>query len=95
MEYRFELASYDAFIRADYSYVSGYFSNLLKIGPESGDYKQLHLKAGVSIADVNVDLFVNNLTDSDAFSGTEQFFGGNRVFRLRPRTLGLNVSYSF
>jgi outer membrane receptor protein involved in Fe transport len=53
---------------------------------------------GVAINDINLDLFVKNLTNEDDFTWVENFFnkfGDGRAYRLKPRTIGLNVSYRF
>ncbi len=95
LEYEFELVSKPAFVRADYTYNSGYFSNIAKIGPESGDYHLLNLKTGIVFGRITADLFANNVMNVDDFTGTEKFSGGKRGYRLRPRTFGLNVGYQF
>lgn len=95
LEYSFTLAGNDAFTRLDYAYGGDYFSTILAAGPEVGGFGQVHWKTGMTFGDLKVDLFVNNLTNVDDITSAELFSGGNRVYLVRPRTMGLNVGYSF
>ena len=101
LEYTFELAGNEAFARIDYSYVSEYYfrTTVLPDDRPAGDYGQVHLKTGVMIDKVHFDLFVQNLTNADDLTWVEEvnyrFANTNRVYRLRPRTIGLNLSYHF
>ena len=105
IQYDFILASYDSFARADYTYISEYFSSVDETGsavtPEpAGGFGQLNVKVGLEMDKVAVDLFVNNLTNNDGLtwletisSGTPE--SGSRAYTIRPRTVGLNLRYSF
>ena len=99
LEYAFTLAGLDAFVRSDYSYVGEYYNNLAETGQASGGYSMINLKTGVAFASLDVDLYVNNLTNADDFTWVESTFpdiaGVNRAYRLRPRTVGLNIGYRF
>jgi len=58
----------------------------------------VNLKAGVEINAINLDLFVNNLTNANDFTWVDNLLNGlgsQRAYRLKPRTVGLNVSYRF
>ena len=102
-EYSFNLAGVDSFVRGDYSYVGEYFNSFDedKLDPNeqaSGGYGQLNLKAGFNFDQLSVDIFVNNLTNANEYTWVESFlgdFGFNRAYRLRPRTIGLNLGYTF
>ena len=48
IEYNFSLADYDVYVRSDYAYVGGFYSNLQECGTEIGDYGKLNVKAGMS-----------------------------------------------
>ena len=53
---------------------------------------------GASFKTVDVDLFVNNLTNVDDFTWVETSFeavNSKRGYRVRPRTIGLNIGYDF
>lgn len=97
LEYRFSIAGMDAFARGDYAYVGEYFHNFNETGPASGDYHQVNLKAGARIENVSIEVFVTNLTDADEFTWVETVFGGTGTgaYRLRPRTIGVNVGLDF
>ncbi len=99
LEYGFDVGGYPAFTRLDYAYVGSYdtFVGQPSSIPSSGDYHQVHVKAGVSIRNVDIDLFVNNLTNADDLTWTHPLgnVGTTRAYRLRPRTVGLNFSYQF
>ena len=94
VEYSFNLAGLDAFVRGDYTYVSEYYSNIAETGASSGGYNEIDLKVGTSFDSVDVDLYVDNLTNADDFTWTDEFVG-IRAYRLRPRTIGLNIGYHF
>lgn len=98
VQYEFDLLGYKAFVRADSIYVGRFYGDLQETrATEAGDYVKIDLSTRVTINDLNVDLYVRNLTDRDdyAFRGTydagRPYFG----YRLRPRTVGLQVGYNF
>ncbi len=99
VEYGFNVSGYNAFARLDYSYIGEFYSYIDETEEASGGYGQIHLKSGVELGGVDVDLFVRNLTNADGFIWVESFSSGNvpgsRGYRLRPRTIGMNVSYRF
>jgi iron complex outermembrane receptor protein len=97
LEHRFTIAEYDSFVRADYLYVSEYFHvvDVPENEPASGGYSLIDLKLGVNFANIDLDLFVKNLTNADDLTWVETSWGAGRAFRLRPRTVGFNVAYSF
>jgi iron complex outermembrane recepter protein len=101
VEYNFALADYPGFVRLDYAYVGEYYNNVSKTGTPAGDFSQLHLKVGAQVSQINIDLFVNNLTDEDGLTWVESLraissdFTSNRGYRIRPRTIGMNIGYHF
>ena len=102
LEYNFEWFGYPAFARVDYSYLDEFLTYLPSepeslTAPESGGYGLVHFKSGIQMGNFNTSLFVKNLTNEDDFSwlSTEFSTVGPRGHRLRPRTIGLNVSYQF
>ena len=100
-EYGFTLMDSPSFARVDYAYVGEYYNNVGETGIPAGDFEQVHAKVGTTIGQVNIDLFVNNLTNDDGLTWVEstlvRFSGGtsNRAYRIRPRTIGINVAYTF
>jgi outer membrane receptor protein involved in Fe transport len=96
-QYDFQAVGYAAFVRADSLYVGEFYGDLLESpGTLSGDYIKVDARAGIAIGNFSVELFVRNLTNEDAYTwrglttGTA-FFG----YRLRPRTTGIQLGYSF
>ena len=53
------------------------------------------MSAGITLDQFNIELFAHNLTDEDAITSVGVLNPDNRAFRLRPRTVGLNVGYQF
>jgi len=98
MEYDFTLAGADAFVRGDYAYIGEFYHNVAETGEASGGYGQLNIKTGITVNAFDIDLFINNLTNEDDFTWVETTqvnFFGNSAYRLRPRTMGLNIAYQF
>ncbi len=91
LEYDFNISGHESFVRADLTYV-GDFTTSGSIPTESGDYTTLNLNAGVSLGDFDLKLIGSNLTNEDAV--TVAFFL-DRGWRLRPRTIGLQLGYRF
>ncbi len=98
-QYQFNIAGHTAFVRTDAIYVGPFYNDLR--GPRlandrAGDYVKLDASARMVMDHMYIDLYVHNVTDEDAFSFRgagpySEFFG----FRLRPRTVGLQLGYDF
>ena len=99
LEYGFILGSYPSFARLDYAYVGEYYNNLQEEGTSAGDFGQVHVKLGSTIGQFDVDVFVNNLTNDDGLTWVEdnfkRFSGTSPAYRIRPRSIGINIGYSF
>ncbi len=103
LQYAFGIAGHAAFVRADAIYVGSFYGDVLQTpSTESGGYVKLDTTARVSFDNLNIDLFVRNLTNEDAFTfrgsyGVALGVGGGDFYgyRLRPRTIGLQLSYDF
>lgn len=97
LQYAFGLAGYDSFIRVDSIYV-GHFYNSFAAHPqtEAGGYVKVDLAAQVTFQNFGLKLFLHNLTDADEFTLRESVPSGvNTGYRLRPRTIGLQLDYNF
>jgi len=102
LEYDFKLGGYASYMRGDYAYVSDFFAAAgetggdIGLGPvAAGDYGQLNISAGIDLDKFNIELFAHNLANSDGLTHVQVFAGRGQAYRLRPRTIGLNVSYQF
>jgi iron complex outermembrane recepter protein len=97
LQYEFGIAGYDAFVRADSVYVGSYYGNFLQGSQtRAGDYVKVDLTARMAVRNLSVDLFVRNLTNQDDFTfrGIVDVSTGYG-FRLRPRTAGVQLRYTF
>ena len=92
--YEFTLGSYPSYARADYSSLGEFYNDLKQAGRELGSYDTLNIRAGIEIDQFSIELFGNNITDSDEATFDAGFPDG-RGNRLRPRTVGVNVGYQF
>ncbi len=97
LQYEFLLAGHNSFVRADYSYVGGFYNNLQQAGPEIGDYNRLNIRAGTLLANnLSVEVFANNITNDDALTWIDsEGFVNQRGHHLRPRTIGVRLGYQF
>ena len=104
VQYEFTLANHNSFARVDYTYISDYFSaidaseNPFTPSP-SGGFGQVNLKVGIEFDQIAMDIFVNNLTNGDGVTWVENSAVGigadSTAYRIRPRTIGLNLTYQF
>ena len=97
-EYLFTLGANDGFVRFDYAFASEYHTDIAETSLAAGDYGLSNLKVGVAFDQVDVEVFVNNMTNEDAITWSDtanNLDGAARVNRVRPRTMGLNVNYQF
>ena len=95
-EYSFRVGNYDAYWRADYAYVGGFYNNLKESGTEIADYGKLNVKVGMTVNQFDIDIFADNLTNENSLTWIDaEGFPSERGNRLRPRTLGLKFGYQF
>jgi outer membrane receptor protein involved in Fe transport len=97
VEYRFFLRGHRASVRADSIYVGKFYGDVYQSpSTKAGDYVKIDLSGRVNFNRLGLDLFVQNLTNQDAyaFRGTSdpgrEYFG----YRLRPRTIGARLNYN-
>ena len=96
LEYGFELRGNHAFVRGDAAYVGDYYNTLEETPPRLGDYFTFDLSGGVAFGRWSLDLFVTNLTDSEALTWANPIWAPyDRESRLRPRTIGARLGYRF
>lgn len=93
LHYEFALGEYEAFVRADSIYMGRFYSRFAQNSlTETAGYVKVDLSANVEFNNLGVKLFVHNLTDADEFTIRTTPGGG---YRLRPRTVGLQLDYNF
>lgn len=93
--YDFLLLEHNAYIRTDVSYIGGYLHTLSRqeVNPALGDYVRLDINAGIHMGDVGLAVFAKNLTNEDALVARSLVTDTGQ--RLRPRTVGVQLSYEF
>jgi iron complex outermembrane recepter protein len=98
-QYDFKLAGRNAFVRADSFYTGRLYQSVGEAGFPAGDYVKVDARAGVTLDNLSVELFVRNLTNDDAFTwralGVTPTSTPMAGFQLRPRTIGIQLGYSF
>ncbi len=90
IQYDFNLAEKPAFIRADYTYISGYSHYVNSAADQLGGYGTLGMRAGISFDNIDVELYGSNLTNKNTLIAVG--LGGIRV---QPRVVGMDVRYHF
>lgn len=95
MQYDFQYRSHNTFLRAGLATVGGYYNNLQEEGMEAGDYTTVNLAAGILLGRWDLQLFIQNLTDSNAATWINAFPEYPSAYRLRPRTTGFSLRYAF
>ena len=91
IEYYLNFGEHQAFIRTDYSYRDDVTVGVS--GNAVDSYGKWDLRSGIAIDAVSIEAYVTNLTNDDAVASRWEI--GSNGFRLKPRTIGLDVSYSF
>ena len=94
LHYRFQVANRDAFAQFEYLYVGGFYSDFAQATTEAGGYGQLDLRAGIALSENwDVQLFVNNVNDSDGLTYVDHV--DLLAYRLRPRTIGIKFGFAY
>ncbi len=94
----FTVDGHKVFVRLDAMYIGDFFGNLNQTpNTKVSDYVKLDARARIAIKDVTLDLYVDNVTNEDAFTSRSHYtFGGSQYgYRLRPRTVGLQLMLDF
>jgi len=96
-EYSSKVAATPVFVRADYTHVGGFYNNVQQTGVEAGDYSQVNMTVGATLGHFDVSLFANNLTNADSVSWVNYNYYAYdaRIYRLRPRTVGISAAFRF
>lgn len=95
LQYDFRYREHDGYLRGDLATVGGFYNNLQEEGEEIGDYTTLNLVSGIQLGQFDVQLFINNVTNSHATTWIDQRPEFQSAYRLRPRTAGVSLRYTF
>ncbi len=96
VQYDFDFLGHEAFVRGDASYVGSFYSDVIQTpNALAGDYVKVNTTARVSIDQLTLDLYVRNLTDEDAYTNRSSVPADLKGYRMRPRTIGFQLGYSF
>jgi iron complex outermembrane recepter protein len=97
LQYMLDIGGHKAYLRADSIYIGRFYGDLQGSAiSASGDYLKIDASARVEFGNLNFDLYVRNLTDTDEFTFRDTAplvpaFG----YRMRPRTIGVQLGYTF
>jgi outer membrane receptor protein involved in Fe transport len=95
IERDFTIRGRDAFLRADLLNV-GEYDGILEPSTALGDYTTIDLRGGIGFGDLLVEAYVRNLSDEFALTSVSTCsFCSIFYSALRPRTVGMQVSYRF
>ncbi len=98
VQYSFSLAGHAASVRTDAIYVGSFYGNILEsLNTKTDAYVKLDASARMAFDNLSFDLYVRNLTNEDAFTYRSILTFTNDLFgyRLRPRTVGVQINYDF
>jgi len=96
VQFDFDFFGHEAFVRGDASYVGSFYSHVIETPSAlAGDYLKINTTARVTIDQLTLDLYVRNLTDEDAYTNRSSVPADLKGYRMRPRTLGFQLGYSF
>jgi len=90
--------TFDFFVRADHQYVGNAFTSFLNV-PSVGlagvleSYSLFNLRTGFTSDRWDITLYADNLFNNDKLAS--QSASGNFAFRLKPRTIGINLRTQF
>jgi iron complex outermembrane receptor protein len=98
MEYGFDIVQRRGFVRADYAYFGAYYTETGHRGVRADSYDLLSIGGGIAVTDnAEIVVHVDNALNEDDFTtvvGPGGFPPGYSV-RLRPRTIGVGLTYRF
>src|SRR5262249_22002258 len=90
LQYTFSIAGRAAFVRADSSYVGTFYLDVPRTPTQkAGGYTKVDMTLRVPVGTgLDMDLFVHNLTNEDAYVSRQSGGGELAGYRMRPRTIG-------
>lgn len=87
-------AQVEPMLIASHRYISDASSNLPG-DQRQGDYNQFDLRGSVTVNDARLEAYVENVTDARGVTVSQVSGGVLRHHYIRPRTIGLRVTYDF
>ena len=95
LQYDFRIGDRAAFLRTDLGYVGSYLGSFSASAREAGGYARLDARIGLTTLNgIDIEVFGSNLTNEDDFTFLESR-PTNIGYRVRPRTIGAQLRYSF
>ncbi len=94
----FVVHGHNAFARLDYLWYGNFNNNFTTTDDPiqvNGGYHKLDLRTGVSIGDVNFQIFATNLLDERPVITRDGFGDLQRVTTIQPRTFGAMVNFVY
>ncbi len=94
----FHIAGHPAFVRSDAIYLGSFYGDVQQSPfTKAGEYVKVDATARVRINNFNVDLYIRNLTNEDAyvFRGAYSYTGADWGYQMRPRTIGMQLAFDF
>lgn len=92
--YSLELLGNPSFLRADYSYVGGYYGEVAEAGRKAGDYHMVNLNGAMTIKNnITASVYVKNLLNTKVLTWVDSF--PPNASQMRPRVIGANLKYAF
>lgn len=88
-DYNFEAEGLAPYLAVNYVRTDGV--TILVGGEPSETYDTLNMRLGVTVNQFDIEFYGTNLTGSDEI--TNRFF--SRVYRVKPRTIGVDLRYRF
>jgi outer membrane receptor protein involved in Fe transport len=93
VQYSLPIFGHEGYLRADAAYVGPFNSRIPPTGVNrAGDYVKLDLAGGISMGGTQLDVFVKNVTNDNSVTFVPTPYP---TLRLRPRTIGLQLSHNF
>lgn len=96
LQQNFKLGENEGFIRGDLLHYGAYDDAFAIIGrpAENGDYVKIDLRGGLTLGNIDLGVFVTNLTDARPILARTTFLADSKT-TLQPRTFGASVGFKF
>jgi outer membrane receptor protein involved in Fe transport len=98
VQYEFTVGGHETQVRADSFYVGSFYGDLAQSSDlKSGGYARIDASTRMSFDKLRVELFAHNISNRDSYTwrGNANNLGSDFGYRLRPRTVGVQLNYAF